>query len=136
MKFCNRQLSRLQRRSIQLFGANLALTAVLLLNARYVSEHSHPSVMLVYVLAIFPAIPVIGVIWVVGRYLAQENDEFVRLMVVQALLWGLGITFVADTFIGGLYIVPSIYRLIPPLNLDLFAVSAGVTLRVQMWRNR
>ena len=92
--------------------------------------------LLTYVLATLAAVPVIGVIAVVGRYLARENDEFVRMMVVQALLWGLGITFVADTFLGCLFAYPSIYTLIPPLNLDLFVVSAGVALRVQMWRNR
>jgi hypothetical protein len=89
-----------------------------------------------YLLAILPAIPVIGIIAVVGRYLARENDEFVRMMVVQALLWGLGITFVTDTVLGGLYAAPSIDRLIAPLNLDLFVVSAAVALRIQMWRNR
>jgi hypothetical protein len=139
MPFCNRHLSPLQRRSLQLFGANLVLTAVLLLQSQIAHKtylDAHPSVVLMYLLAILPAIPVIGVIAVVGRYLARENDEFVRMMVVQALLWGLGITFVADTFLGGLYADPSIDRLIPPLNLDLFAVSAGVALRIQMWRNR
>jgi hypothetical protein len=119
-----------------MFGANLTLTAVLLLTAHDVYKQAHPSLVLMYFLAILPAIPVIGVIAVVGRYLTLENDEFVRMMVVQALLWGLGITFVADTFLGGLYAEPAIDRLIPALNLDLFAVSAGVALRIQMWRNR
>src|SRR5580692_5793498 len=131
MHFCNRHLSPLQRRSLQLFGANLVLTAVLLLSADEAYMRAHPPVALMYLLAILPAIPVIGVIAVVGRYLARESDEFVRMMVVQALLWGLGITFVADTFLGGLHAYPSIDKLIPPLNLDLFAVSAGVALRIQ-----
>ena len=136
MPLCNRQLSPLQRRSIRLFGANLLLTALLTLFARMISERGHASMVLTYLLATLAAVPVIGVIAVVGRYLARENDEFVRMMVVQALLWGLGITFVADTFLGCLFAYPSIYTLIPPLNLDLFVVSAGVALRVQMWRNR
>jgi hypothetical protein len=92
--------------------------------------------LLTYVLATLAAIPVIGVIAVVGRSLARETDEFIRMMVVQALLWGLGVTFVADTFLGCLFAYPSIYTLIPPLNLDLFVVTAGVAVRVQMWRNR
>ena len=136
MHFCNRHLSPLQRRTIQLFSTNLGLTAVLLLMAHKTYLHEHPSVALMYLLAILPAIPVIGIIAVVGRYLARENDEFVRMMVVQALLWGLGITFVTDTVLGGLYAAPSIDRLIAPLNLDLFVVSAAVALRIQMWRNR
>ena len=136
MPFCNRHLSPLQRRSLQLFGANLFLTAVLVLLAQHRYERAHASMLLTYVLATLAAIPVIGVIAVVGRYLARETDEFIRMMVVQALLWGLGVTFVADTFLGCLFAYPSIYTLIPPLNLDLFVVTAGVAVRVQMWRNR
>lgn len=136
MAFCNRHLSPLQRRSLQMFAANLLLTAVLVLIAQHRYEQAHASMVLTYVLAALAAVPVIGVIAVVGRYLARETDEFVRMMVVQALLWGLGVTFVADTFLGCLFAYPSIYTLIPPLNLDLFVVTAGVALRVQMWRNR
>jgi VIT1/CCC1 family predicted Fe2+/Mn2+ transporter len=119
-----------------LFSANLLLTAALVLIAQIRYEQAHASMVLTYVLATLAAISVIVVIAVVGRYLARETDEFVRMMVVQALLWGLGVTFVADTFLGCLFAYPSVYTLIPPLNLDLFVVSAGVALRIQMWRNR
>jgi hypothetical protein len=136
MPLCNKHLSPLQRRSLQLFGVNLAGTAILVKIAHDRYEQAHPSIALTYFLAAVAAIPVIAVITIVGRYLARETDEFVRMMVVQALLWGLGVTFVADTFLGCLFAYPSIYGLIPPLNLDLFVVSAGVALRVQMWRNR
>ena len=136
MAFCNRHFSPLQRRSLQLFFANLLLTAVIVVIAHKTYDQARASMLLTYVLATLAAIPVIVVIAVVGRYMARETDEFVRMMVVQALLWGLGVTFVADTFLGCLFAYPSVYTLIPPLNLDLFVVSAGVALRVQMWRNR
>lgn len=136
MALCNRNLSPLQRRSLQLFGANLVLTAVFFEVAHEGFKQAHPSVALTYLLAALAAIPVIGVIALVARYIARETDEFVRMMVVQALLWGLGVTFVADTFLGCLFAYPSMSRLIPPLNLDLFVVSAGVALRIQMWRNQ
>jgi hypothetical protein len=109
---------------------------VIVVIAHKTYDQARASILLTYVLATLAAIPVIVVIAVVGRYMARETDEFVRMMVVQALLWGLGVTFVADTFLGCLFAYPSIYTLIPPLNLDLFVVSAGVALRVQMWRNR
>jgi hypothetical protein len=136
MSSCNRNLSPLQRRSIRLFGANLALTAFLTLGAREFYKQTHPPIVFVYFLAALLTIPVIGVIVVVGRYLARETDEFVRMMVVQSLLWGLGVTFAVDTFLGGLFAFPDIYRLIPILNLDLFCVTCGFALRIQLWRNR
>jgi len=136
MPLCNRHLSPLQRRSIQLFGANLTLTAVLTMGAHEFYKQAHPAVVFVYLLAGVLTIPVIGVIVVAGRYLKRETDEFIRMMVVQSLLWGLGVTFAMDTFLGGLFAFPEIYRLIPILNLDLFCVTCGFALRIQLWRNR
>jgi hypothetical protein len=136
MSVCSRSLSPLQRRSIQLFGANLALTATLTLAASEFYKQTHPAIVLVYLLAALLTIPVIGVIVVVGRYLRRESDEFIRMMVVQSLLWGLGVTFAMDTFLGGLFAFPEIYRLIPILNLDLFCVTCGFALRIQLWRNQ
>jgi hypothetical protein len=133
---CNRQLSPLQRRSMQLFGANLALAAVLSLLLRDHFKDAHSPAFLPYLIAILPAIPVAGIVFVAGRYLARETDEFIRALVVQSLLWGLGLTFVADTYLGGLLAHPGVFRLIPILNIDLFCVSAMVALRVQLWRNR
>jgi hypothetical protein len=136
ISLCNRKFSPLQRRSIALCGACMALTASLTLVAHDLFKEIHPSVIVVYLLAVLSTIPVIGIIVAVGRYLARESDEFVRTIVVQSILWGLGITFVVDTFLGGLWAYPSVFRLIPILNIDLFWVAGAIALRVQLWRNR
>ena len=136
IQLCNKQLSPLQRRTMALFGANLGLTAVFSLATRDLFQQAHPSTLLVYLAAILPTIPVAGVVVVVSRYLTRETDDFIRMLVVQSLLWGLGITFVVDTYLGGLFAHPQIFRLIPILNIDLFCVSVGVAVRIQLWRNR
>jgi hypothetical protein len=136
LTLCNRQLSPLQRRSMQLFGANLGLTAALSLFAHDYFKDAHPSAPWLYVAAMVPTLPVIGIVTTVARYLACETDEFIRMVVVQSLLWGLGITFVADTWLGGLYAYPGVFRMIPMLNIDLFCVASMVALRIQLWRNR
>ena len=136
MFVCKNNLSPLQRRSIQIFGANLGLTAVLSLAIRDLVKDMHPAAFLAYFAAILPTIPVIGIVAVVSRYLARETDDFIRMLVVQSLLWGLGITFVVDTYLGGLFAHPQIFRAIPILNIDLFCVSVGVAVRIQLWRNR
>ena len=136
MILLNKQSSPLQRWTLRAFTINFLLLVALSTFARMVFEHSHPGKAIIYLLSSLPAIPVVGMVAVIGRYLSRETDEFVRMMVVQALLWGLGVTFVADTFLGCLFAYPSVYTLIPPLNLALFVVSAGVALRIQMWRNR
>jgi hypothetical protein len=140
MQLCNKHLSPLQRRSVQIFGANLALTGCLTTFAREISRHDHPGVALVYLFAIFPAIPAALIVAAAGRYLARETDEFIRMLVMQSLLWGLGVTMVADTLLGGLFLSnilggkwPSI---LPLFNIDLFSVTAMAALRIQLWSNR
>jgi hypothetical protein len=72
-----------------------------------------------------------------GRYIARESDEFVRLIVMQALLWGFGITLVADVVMGGLFAeIPAMGRLLPLLSIDLFCCAGIVALRVLLWRSR
>jgi hypothetical protein len=136
MHFCNKHLSPLQRRAMQSLGGSLGLTVGCSVVARDVYEHHHPSTIVIYLLAALCTLPVVGIVAVVGRYLARETDEFVRVLVVRSILWGLGITFVVDTFLGSLWPYPELFKLIPILNIDLFCVSVGFALRIQMWRNR
>ena len=134
MLSCNRSLSPLQRRSMQLFGCNLIFAVALTTVARMVNEDRHLAPPLAWLLAIAPAIPVAGTVAVVGRYLKRETDEFVRSLVVQSLLWGLGVTMVTDTVLGGL--LQNHGSLLPILNIDLFCVTAMLALRIQLWRNQ
>lgn len=43
-----------------------------------------------YVLAILPALPIIGVFWAVMRLLIEEPDEFIRLLQVRQCLFATG----------------------------------------------
>ena len=43
-----------------------------------------------YVAAILPAIPVIGIFAAIGRYLVEEQDEYVRMLMVRQTLWASG----------------------------------------------
>jgi hypothetical protein len=140
MHLCNKHLSPLQRRSMQIFGANLALIVFLTTLARDISKHDHPGMVLVYLFAIFPAIPVAFIVAAAGRYLARETDEFIRMLVMQSLLWGLGVTMVADTLLGGLFLGNILGGkwpdILPLFNIDLFSVTAMAALRIQLWRNQ
>jgi len=41
-----------------------------------------------WVPAVLTTLPVVGLIWILARYLGEEADEFHRLLVVRCLLWG------------------------------------------------
>lgn len=43
-----------------------------------------------YALAIVPALPIIGVFWAVMRFLVEEPDEFMRLLLVRQCLFATG----------------------------------------------
>ena len=38
-------------------------------------------------LAVLPALPILVVVWALGRFLVEETDEVVRAMMIQQLLW-------------------------------------------------
>ena len=70
---------------ITLFGASAAFKAHLV---------SGPAA---YVLAILPALPIIGVFWAVMRLLVEEPDEFVKMLLVRQALVATGFCLTVTT---------------------------------------
>lgn len=67
---------------------------------------------LAYVLAILPALPVIGVFWAVIRLLVEEPDEFIRLVHVRQCLVATGFCLTVMTIWEFL----QNFELVPPGN--------------------
>jgi hypothetical protein len=78
----------------------MVLYLVLLFLAKWTFHHLHPTGLIVYLLAILPALPLIGSLAVVGLYIAEESDEFERSIVVQSMIWGLGAALSISTIWG------------------------------------
>ncbi len=53
-----------------------------------------------YLVAVLPALPIIGALVGTGAYLNEEKDEFQRNLLVQSLLGGIGVTLAATTVWG------------------------------------
>jgi hypothetical protein len=53
-----------------------------------------------YALAALPAVPVIAVIWFMGRYLIEESDEYLRMLMVRQSLIATGLTLSLATLWG------------------------------------
>lgn len=49
-----------------------------------------PSGALAYGAAVLPALPILGVFWTIYRLLAEESDEFMRMMLVRQTLFATG----------------------------------------------
>jgi hypothetical protein len=67
-----------QRAYRRRFIPMMVLYVVVLLAAVWVDKHYLPAGPLAVVLAILPALPLIGVVWALGRLLVEEKDEYQR----------------------------------------------------------
>jgi len=95
--------------------------SVLLLMASYVLtlmgvvlyHHNHPlHGPLDYVVGLMPAFPVIGVFFVLGRYLVEERDEYLRMQVTRQALIATGFAMSIATawgFLENFDLVPHVY---------------------------
>jgi hypothetical protein len=63
-------------------------------------DHLHPTGLMVYLLAILPAVPLVGSIAIVGLYIAEESDEFQRSILIQSMLWGFGVALAVGSVWG------------------------------------
>lgn len=137
MLFCRRkQLTSLQRNTMLCFSVGLLIVVGLSMVSRYVMNSGFAGRGITYLLAFVSVVPLVFIILVIARYLSRETDEFIRMLVIQALLCGFGTTMVADTFGGflaqrGFFEVP-----LQIFNIDLFCISAMITFRILLWRSR
>jgi len=53
-----------------------------------------------YVAAVLPALPIVGLFITMGRYLVEEQDEYVRMLRVREMLWAMGFTLSCATIWG------------------------------------
>ena len=130
---CKKNLSPLQRRSLAGFGGVIGCTAGLTMMVHEAFERVHLSLLGIWGLAILAAIPMATLIFIIGRYLSRETDEFVRMLVVKAMLWGFGVTMVTDTIYSYLAEYAGDAHsngMLQMLNIDVFFVSAAIALRL------
>jgi hypothetical protein len=73
---------------------------VFLLPAVYGFKHRMVSDALAYAVAILPALPIIGIFAAIGRYLVEEQDEYVRMLMVRQTLWASGFALSLATIWG------------------------------------
>ena len=87
---------RYQRRVIWLTIAY----AVTLVAAVYGFRYHLLSGAAAYLAAILPAFAIIGVFFAIGRYLLEEQDEYLRMLMVRQALWASGFALSIATIWG------------------------------------
>ena len=87
----------------------------------------HPTGIIIWLLAVLPAIPIAMVVVLTGRYMSEEKDEFQRFVFVQSLLGGIGATLVVTTAWGFLENYAHFQRLNILMLWPLYLVFVGIS---------
>ena len=74
--------------------------AAFLIAAVYGFKHAMIPAAFKYLVAVLPALPIIGIFGAMGRYLVEEQDEYVRMLMVRQTLWASAITLSLATIWG------------------------------------
>ena len=93
-------MTKAGRRYIYRLAPTMAIYLVFLFIAQWTFHHIHPTGLVVYFLAVLPALPLIASLAIVGLYIREESDDFERSIIVQAMLWGLGGALSVSTIWG------------------------------------
>jgi hypothetical protein len=91
---------------------------------------------LAYLLAVLPALGIVGQIVAVGLYLREEKDEFQRNLFIQCMLWGLGGLLAVTSVWGMLESYTHLVHLQPIWIFPIFWLFVGVSSPILMWRYR
>ncbi|MEA3053061.1 MAG: hypothetical protein QOG72_1964 [Sphingomonadales bacterium] len=88
-----------RRYNYRVLGLSLAYAAALI-GVSFVFRASHPGGPLAWLLALLPALPLVGIFAAMGRYLVEEGDEYLRALVVRQSLVATGFMLIVTTCWG------------------------------------
>ncbi len=125
-----------QRRYMRRGRIAIAAYFVLFFGAFTFVNQAHPRGVLLYAVAALPALPMLSLLLVVGRYLREERDEFQRDLVIRCLLWGIAAMLVVELFTGFLRIFDWQGTVPPFTSFYAFCISMLVAKFTYRFRNR
>lgn len=90
-------MSPAMRRYLVRLAVLMAIYVACIFAAGYLFRHNPPSGLAAYGLATVPALPVVGAVWTVMRLIAEETDEYLRMLHVKQNLIATGICLTVMT---------------------------------------
>ncbi|WP_213981481.1 hypothetical protein [Sphingomonas sp. dw_22] len=95
-----RKYNPAQRRYVWRFSIAMTAYVVVLFACTWAGRAYDPHGPALFLLSLLPALPLLVVIGVMGRYLIEEGDEFIRARLVTAMIGGIGVTLAVTTVWG------------------------------------
>ncbi|WP_010544493.1 hypothetical protein [Sphingomonas elodea] len=124
------------RRYMRRFVPTMIGYVVLVIGTSLAVSRFHPAGGALVALSILPALPILGMLLVIGLYVREETDEYLRQRLVTAMLFGIGVVLAAATVLGFL----QIYRVLGQIDVfwafPLWCASWGLAQCVLAWRDR
>jgi xanthosine utilization system XapX-like protein len=134
------RLSPLQLKTLTSIWTYVVLLLLIDGVSGYAIEHGNRMKALMILLDILPAVPTLAILGVLGRYLSRETDEFIRMLVVKALLWSAAFVVVAATVQSALAKWSAEWTLapteVPLMNAGIFIAVTMIALCLEFRRNR
>jgi hypothetical protein len=121
------------KRYMQRFVPSMLLYVAVLVGSIYGLNQLKPHGVLLWALAVAPALPILLVIAVMGLYVVEETDELSRTIAVQSMLWGIGISLSVATVWGFLENAGLAPHLSSFLMFPLFCAAMGLS-QPFIWR--
>ncbi|NML07415.1 hypothetical protein [Sphingomonas sp. G-3-2-10] len=88
------------RRYLKRFMPVMLAYVIVLFGVSWLIKATQPAGVALAALSVLPALPIIAVIIVIGLYIAEETDEYLRQRIVTAMLFGIGVVLSASTVLG------------------------------------
>lgn len=114
----------------------MSIYVVMLVGSLLIVKHAHLHGWLLYSIALIPALPILAVMGALVRYLQEEKDEYLRLIMMRSLLIGTGVllaVLVGNDFLRSISGVAAI----PPFSSwGIFCAVFGVAQVVETRRDR
>jgi hypothetical protein len=108
----------------------------LLLLANYLEDHGQAHGLAAILLALLPAVPILGMVLTFGAYLRDEHDEYVRMLAVQSSLYATGITLTVTTVWGFLEQSQLVSHYPASLAFGIWFAALGLSQLCQKLFNR
>jgi uncharacterized YccA/Bax inhibitor family protein len=118
------------------FSVTMLLYLVFLVIAVWTFVHRHPTGPLAWLLAVLPALAILGQIAAFGLYLSEEKDEFQVALGVKSMLWGIGGTLAVTVTWGFLENFLQLRHLDLILVYPIFCALSGIAYGLLQLRYR
>jgi hypothetical protein len=104
----------------------ISVYVVALFSVTWIFKHHHLTGAAAFLLALLPALPIVGVVIIVGLYMREETDEVEMAVLTQSMVWGIGLTLSLATLWGFLEAFGQVSHVNSYWAFPIFCVFTGI----------